>query len=292
MFAAIDIGSNTVQMLTARAQGDNLCQRRNYLATTGLGAGNQGRLLSSAIAETAAIVGEYMDELAVLGVQQVRILATSAVRDALNSGELLAAIASAAPRAPRLEIINGEQEARLSYLGARVSLQVPAAWPVADVGGSSTELVYDLGDTVKAVSANVGALRAKVNGWSRAEIKRRLALSLQRLNDAATLVGVGGTITTAAGLQLGLRAYQREAIEGAVLAYGDLVKLRQELLPLSLPERCARSPLLHKRGHIMEQGLDIWLSLLEILDIQTVKVCGGGILDGAIAEMIGVKLCN
>jgi len=292
MLAAIDIGSNTVQMLTAAAADGSLADRRNYLRTTRLGSGTDGRLASSAIAETAAIVGEYLDELAARGVKQVRILATSAVRDALNSGELLSAIAVAAPGAPKVEILNGDQEARLSFLGARVSVEAPRHWPVADQGGSSTELIYDLTGRIETVSVNVGAVRAKANGWSREEIKKRLSRVVRRLTDADTIVGVGGSITTAAGLLAGLAEYRREAIEGAELDYGGLDKLREELLPLTLPERCAYSPLLSSRGEIMEQGLDIWLSLLEILELRKIKVCGGGILDGAVAEMIGVKLCN
>jgi len=292
MFAAIDIGSNTVQMLIAGAENGCLTDRCNYLCTTRLGEGTTGRLASSAVAETAAIVSDYLDELAARGVGRVRILATSAVRDALNSGELLSAIAAAAPDAPKVEILNGEQEARLSFLGARVSVQAPRHWPVADQGGSSTELIYDMEGRLETISVNMGAVRAKVNGWSREEIKRRLARVLRRLNDADTVVGVGGSITTAAGLLAGLTVYRREAIEGMELTYRDLDKLRDDLLPLTLAERCAASPLLSNRGEIMEQGLDIWLSLLEILELRTIKVCGGGILDGAVAEMIGVKPCS
>lgn len=288
--AAIDIGSNTVQMLLAQISDGRFISRRNYLATTRLGHGGDKLLSADAIAETAAIVADFVSQAR--EALRLRIIATSAVRDAQNSAELQSAITALAPQAPAMEILSGEAEARLSFLGARVSIDAPPDQPVIDMGGSSTEVIYELGGRLRAVSVDMGAVRAMSHGWDRQEIKERLSGGIRRLNNAAGAVGVGGTITAAAGVLRGLPEYDRAAIEGMALSYADLDKLLHDLLPLTVPQRCAFSPLLTKRGEIMEQGLYIWLSLMEILQTQTITVCGGGILDGAVAEIAGVKGCN
>ena len=286
MYAAIDIGSNTIQMLICRAENGLLCDRRNYIATTRLGGGApDGLLAADAIARTAATVARFMED-----VDQVqarcRIVATSAVRDAANGDELRQAIRQAAPTAPELEIISGSREAAMSYLGARCSIDFPADWPVIDVGGSSTELIYEIDGRVRGVSANVGCVRSAKHGWERAEIKERLSQVLRPLAVSGGCVGVAGTITTAAGWKLGLPEYRRETIEGVILTRDDLEDMVRQLLELPRERRCELSPLLRERGEIMAEGLWICLSALEIIGVDRLKVCGGGIPDGAVAEMV------
>lgn len=286
MFAAIDIGSNTVQMLICRAENGLLCDRRNYIATTRLGGGDaDGRLSRDAIERTAATVARFIEDVDEAKAR-CRIVATSAVRDAVNADELRESIRLAAPTAPELEIISGKREAAMSYLGARCSIAFPEDWPVVDVGGSSTELIYEIDGEVRGVSADVGCVRAAKHGWDRAEIKSRLAQVLRPLKPASGCVGVAGTITTAAGWKLDLPEYRREAIEGVRLSATEMEDMLRQLLALPKERRRELSPLLEQRGEIMAEGLWIWLSALEIVGVDELTVCGGGIPDGAVTEMV------
>lgn len=285
MYAAIDIGSNTAQMLICRVEKGLLRDRRNYIATTRLGGGAADGLLSpEAIARTAQVVARFMVDVDQARAR-CRMVATSAVRDAANADELRCAIAHAAPTAPELEIISGGHEAAMSYLGARCSIAFPAAWPVIDVGGSSTELIYEINGQVQGVSANVGCVRAAKHQWQRAEIKARLSQTLRPLAKSSGCVGVAGTITTAAGWKLGLPEYRREAIEGVTLSRAELEDMAARLAALPPSMRHELSPLLAERGEIMLEGVWIWLSALEIIGVDSLTVCGGGIPDGAVAEM-------
>ena len=286
MYAAIDIGSNTVQMLICDAENGLLRDRRNYIATTRLGGGApDGMLAHDAIERTAATVARFMRDVDEARAR-CRIVATSAVRDAANADELRESIRRAAPTAPELEIISGRREAAMSYLGARCSIDFPAGWPVVDVGGSSTELIYELDGEVRGVSADVGCVRAAKHGWGREEIKTRLSEVLRPLAESDGCVGVAGTITTAAGWKLGLDEYRREAIEGVTLSRAEIEDMLDRLLALPKEERRTLSPLLESRGEIMAEGLWICLSALEIVGVDKLTVCGGGIPDGAVAEMV------
>lgn len=286
MYAAIDIGSNTVQMLICDVENGLLRDRRNYIATTRLGGGaSDGRLSAAAMERTAAAVARFMAEVDQARAR-CRMVATSAVRDAANGDELRRAIRLAAPTAPELEIISGRREAAMSYLGARCSISFPPNWPVVDIGGSSTELIYETEGQVRGVSADVGCVRAMKHGWGRAEIKARLGRVLRPLAQSSGCVGVAGTVTTAAGWKLGLPEYHREAIEGLTLSAAEMEAMLEKLLALPRERRRELSPLLEERGEIMAEGLWICLAALEIVGVDKLTVCGGGIPDGAVAEMV------
>ncbi len=290
-YSAIDIGSNTVQMLVSSVDSTGYTCLFGGLETTRLGDSAQpGYLSPAAIAHTAATVAEFMQQINAMGVKPCRIVATSAVRDARNSKDLYLAIQKAAPTAPEVEIISGEREAQLSYLGACLATGGAISVPVLDTGGSSSELIWMQKGRLHAVSANVGAVRAMKNAWDSAAIAQRLAQVFPSDLKVDSLLGVGGVITTAAAIQQGLQEYQRENVEGVCLSRADLQELLLQLIVLPRTERCAYYPLLKQRGEIMVEGLWIWLAVLELLGAHQVVVTGGGILDGMIAEMAGISV--
>lgn len=290
-YSAIDIGSNTVQMLVSSVDSTGYTCLFSDLETTRLGDSAQpGYLSATAIAHTAAVVAGFMQQINAMGVKPCRIVATSAVRDARNSKDLYLAIQKAAPTAPEVEIISGKREAQLSYLGACLSIGNIVHMPVLDTGGSSSELIWMEQGHLSSVSANVGAVRAMKNGWDSAAVAQRLSLVFPSDLQVDSLLGVGGVITTAAAIQQGLHEYQRESVEGVCLSRGDLQKLLHQLIVLPRTARCTYSPLLKQRGEIMVEGLWIWLAVLELLSAQQVIVTGGGILDGMIAEMAGISV--
>ncbi|MDO4732801.1 MAG: hypothetical protein Q4B50_04715 [Bacillota bacterium] len=286
-FAAIDIGSNTVQMMIAETEGQQILSRRSWLQTTRLGSGaDRAKLSPESIQDTVQAVAAFMPLILAEEVAGCRILATSAVRDAANKQELQEAVKKAVPQAPTLEILSGEEEAQTSFLGVRCSISADPSWPVMDLGGSSMELIYETTDGLDCISGDIGAVRAHVNGWTKQEIENIVRNTYRKLNAADTLIGVGGSITTAAGILAGQQSYDRAAIEGRIISRAQLHSLYAELLPLSIPQRCSFSPLLERRGEIIREGLEISLALLDFLEIQKIAICGGGILDGAIQQML------
>ena len=284
--AAIDIGSNTIQLMIANVCNGKISSRSNDIRTTRLGAcAKDGRISAAAITASVDAIKKFCDLAEAEGVEKIRFFATSAVRDAANKEELLEAIGQV--NCQRVEILSGEEEAMLSYKGARNLLDFPLGTPVLDVGGSSSELIYELADgVIEGKSVNVGAVRMKQNSWDMQEIHRLFSSSFSPRSTADLAIGIGGTITTVAGVIAGNLKFDRSSIHGVILTRGQLENLLQKLLPLTPEERCAFSPLLNKRGEIIEQGLAIWLTLMDLLNLKKILVCGGGILDGAIADMI------
>ena len=286
-YAAIDIGSNTVQLLLAECdESGKIVGRRNYLCTTKLGDCAEDRSLTeTAMNATAEAVAGFCEKIKAAGTRGTRILATSAVRDAANRQVLLDKLAQVTDI--KTEILTGEEEAMLAYAGACSSLSVGSGVPVIDSGGSSTEMICALPEgPIIATSMNVGAVRAHRGSWSDDEIYAKLAEGIGDCCTKKEIIGVGGTITTIAGVIAGIQKYDRSVVEGMVLLPSQLEKLLEQLEPLSIAERCAFSPLLARRGEIIREGLVIWRSLMKILHSEKIVVCGGGILDGAIQSML------
>ncbi|MDO4582125.1 MAG: hypothetical protein Q4B96_06045 [Bacillota bacterium] len=277
--AAVDVGSNTVQLLIAAVSEGRIVRRDNHLRTTRLGALENGCLSERAIAATLAALGEFLALCRAAGCPPPRLVATSALRDALNSAVLLDAVKQA--WGLDIEIAAGEREAYLSWLGAN---EDGRRLPVLDVGGSSTELAYVADGRLRCRSLDIGAVRAHSRLWDAARIAAAVASGLDGVGGFETLRGVGGTITCAAGLRLGLDAYRREAIDGYVLRAADIDELLALLLPLGVEQRCAYSPLLSARGEIIVEGLYIWRALIERLSIERLIISAGGILEGIVLD--------
>ena len=250
MKAAVDIGSNTVQMLAGFEEHGQIVPVYRYLATTRLGAGGQPNHLSErAMAQTVTALAEIQAMLTAEGVRDIRLLATSAVRDAENQA--------------------------ISVLDGRSAL-------VLDIGGGSTELIRENAADLLAVSYNIGAVRAQNYGWQRAEIVQQFSQKTLPTLDKSPLVGVGGTITTAAAIRAGVEQYSRQAVQGRVLSRQWLLQLRDHLAALPVEARCMYSPLLQKRGEIIVEGLTILEVVMERLGVDCITASDAGFLDGAL----------
>ena len=155
--AAIDLGTNSTRLLIVDARGRPL-ERRMRITRLGEGVDQSGRLSSAAMQRTLEVLGEFKKAMDERSVSLARATATSAARDAENADEFARHVTELLGTAP--EILKGEEEARLTYLGATSELD-PAAGPylVIDVGGGSTELVSATPSGVSAVSLEMGCVR-------------------------------------------------------------------------------------------------------------------------------------
>ncbi|MCL1976463.1 MAG: hypothetical protein FWG61_09930 [Firmicutes bacterium] len=302
-WAAIDIGSNTVQLLVVEREDahfrppltDSVIKPGNTknplfsaLRTTRLGASSKpGLLKKKRIEETVEALKEYHSLLSSLGVEKVRVIATSAVRDAANAQLLLQAVRDSCGW--QIEILSGQEEARFSFFGAAASALAYGMNHiiVLDIGGNSSELIRWRKNRLSTISANVGAVRAHVAGWQINEIIEALAFIDREEDDdkAELIIGVGGTITTAAALIMGCQEYDRKTVEGYCLKIEEVEELITILQPLTIAERCAFSPLLERRGEIICEGLLILVVFYRLLSLTELKVSAGGVLEGCLWDL-------
>ncbi|MEQ8718608.1 MAG: Ppx/GppA phosphatase family protein [Acidimicrobiales bacterium] len=301
--AALDIGTNSTRLLIRR-DGEDL-QRRLQITRLGEGVDASRRLTPAAITRTAAALGDYARDIERHGVDAVRAVATSAVRDATNAGEFLDAAQAALGVRP--EVIPGEEEGRLSFAGATTDLD-PADGPflVLDIGGGSTEFI--LGTTaVDAIhSADIGSVRLTEAYIDSDPPRPEELLACQsitegHLDDVAAafrdhgglgsvrqLVGVAGTITTAAAVELGLPDDSPPALHGFRLTREAAEDVFRTLATEDREMR-ATNPGLHPgRVDVIVAGMCILVKVMRHLGVADCLVSQHDILDGVAAVLAGV----
>ena len=304
--AAIDCGTNSLRLLVADvpatgAHSDLL--RRMEVVRLGEGVDATGRLSPRAIERTRVVLAEYATAARDLGATEVRMVATSASRDAANRADFEDMVRSTLGRAP--DVVPGREEAELSFLGATASLDAAArahgAGPprppflVVDIGGGSTEFV--LGDSAgvrAARSVDIGCVRLTerhLNGDppSAAEIRRaeddiRSALAEVTAEvpvaEAVSLVGLAGSVTTVAALALGLPAYDPDAIHGSRIGIDAVRAVTADLLAATR-ERRAAMPVMHPgRVDVIGAGALILRVVMDEFGMGEVIVSEHDILDG------------
>jgi exopolyphosphatase/guanosine-5'-triphosphate,3'-diphosphate pyrophosphatase len=254
--AAIDCGTNTIKLLVAevdRAAGTQQSLVRELrIVRLGQDVDRTGRLADAALARVFAAVEEYAAIVARHDVEAIRFVATSASRDADNADVFADGVRSRIDA--RLEVVSGDEEAQLTYDGATRSLpEVPSPVAVLDIGGGSTELITGTPGQVRAArSLDVGSVRiterlmpsdppgeAEVAAATRVvdEALDTLPSYGVRIGDAATLVGVAGTVTTVASLLLGLRRYDRDRVHHSSFTRRQVHDLTGRLVAMTVAER-------------------------------------------------------
>lgn len=294
--AAIDCGTNSVRLLVAEAGDEGRLvdlDRRLILTRLGQGVDATGRFHPDALARTLDAFAEYADVIAQLGVDRVRLVATSAARDASNRDEFFAGARERL--GVEAEIISGDEEARLSFTGALTALpDVAAPVLVIDIGGGSTELIVGSGGATPHIdhglSLDIGSVRVRerflagdpptteqVNAAS-AYIDSLLDGSGVDFDSIATWIGVGGTATSLSALNQRLPAYDRAKVHGSSMSRGELHALTHDLLT-STVEQVKALPSMHpKRADVICAGaliaarigarmpVDLTISESDILD--------------------------
>lgn len=275
MKAVIDIGSNSVLLLVGERAADGSVRVETDRATiTRLSAGvaASGRIAPESIERTLACLGEYAQEVARRGVE-LQAVATEGVRMASNADDFLGPAAEVL--GTPVEMISGEEEARLSYLSVALENAEPnAALRVIDIGGASTELVVGHGTTIDGrVSHRIGSVRLTeecvrhdpITTDELAEIERRAraAFASQPLEPGPVLVGLAGTVTTAAALLLDLQAYDRDAVDGRSFSRERVLALKDALAAETIEQRADRPCVGRGRADVIVTGVTILHCALE-----------------------------
>jgi len=294
--AAIDCGTNSIRLLVADLDPSGLRDvvRRMEIVRLGQGVDRTGLLAPEAIERTRLALASYTEQIRDLGVHAVRMVATSATRDAGNREDFRAMVVATLGVEP--EVISGEEEAALSFSGALSGL--PDAEPpvlVVDIGGGSTEVVLGSGTgELTALSSDVGCVRLTERhltddpptpdqvGAAEADIREaieriRQAVPVQQVR---TFIGVAGSVTTVAALALDLDAYDATRIHGSRIPVGRVRSVTSGLLTMTR-ERRAGLPAMHPgRVDVIGGGALVLRVLMDALEIDEVLVSEHDILDG------------
>ncbi|HWG98589.1 MAG TPA: Ppx/GppA phosphatase family protein [Pilimelia sp.] len=295
--AAIDCGTNSVRLLVADLPPDGgptltTLTRRMEIVRLGQGVDRTGRLAPEAIERTRAALAGYAAEISALAPDRVRMVATSATRDAANAEDFRRMVVATLGVAP--EVVTGEEEARLSFAGAVRGLSAPAPYLVVDIGGGSTEFVVGAGEVAAAVSVDVGCVRmterhlrddpptreqvAAAEADIGAAVRR--ALAAVNADGAATLVGLAGSVTTVTALALGLEGYEPDRIHRAVVPYAQVAKVTGELLAATTAQRRALPAMHPGRADVIAAGALVLRTILEQAGMTEVVASETDILDG------------
>jgi exopolyphosphatase/guanosine-5'-triphosphate,3'-diphosphate pyrophosphatase len=304
--AAIDCGTNSIRLLLADvppAGPHTDVLRRMEVVRLGEGVDATGRLSPAAIERTRKVLAEYADAVRDLGATAVRMVATSATRDAANRADFEDMVVATLGARP--DVVTGREEAELSFLGATASLDAAAAahgsppprppFLVVDIGGGSTEFVLGDGAGVRAArSVDVGCVRLTerhlhgdpptAEEVRRTEADLRAALDEVRagvpVGEAATLVGLAGSVTTVAALALGLPEYDAAAIHGSRIPADDVRRVTADLLAATR-ERRAAEPVMHPgRVDVIGAGALVLRVIMDEYGFDEVVVSEHDILDG------------
>lgn len=293
--AAIDCGTNSIRLLIADIDGDNFREidRTMEIVRLGQGVDKNKAFHPEALERTLQATEQFSREIARRGVQRIRFCATSATRDATNRHLFIDGVKAILGVEP--EVITGEEEARLSFMGATKELRGNGApYLVIDIGGGSTEFVYGSTDVEFAKSQNIGCVRMSERHLStippqQPDIDRAIAdideailgaAAHVPITQASTLIAVAGTATTVAAAALDLDAYDRYSIHLAQISAARAHEISQRFLRMTRDD-IAALPYMHPgRVDVIAAGSLVLSRILLHSQAQEFVASESDILDG------------
>jgi exopolyphosphatase/guanosine-5'-triphosphate,3'-diphosphate pyrophosphatase len=272
--AAIDQGTNTTRLLVADIEDGDARELHRETRITRLGEGvdTRGRLLPVPIARVRNTLTDYRRTAESLGAERTLLIATSAVRDAENGEAFLGEIEWSYGFATQL--LSGDDEAELTRRGLG---GLTAGTLLVDIGGGSTELVLDDFRT----SLPVGSVRFTERHGEKISALEAATHALLPPLEPAAAIGVAGTITTLAALDLGLEQYDRARVHGHFIPRGRAWAQLARLAALPLDERRAVPALDPDRAPVIVAGAAILAAILDAYGLEGITASERDILDGA-----------
>ena len=291
--AAVDIGTNTVRMLVADVVRDRIQDVARAVDVVGLGRGLDafGAMADESMDAAVAALTEYGRRIRRATSSRIRVVATSASRDASNSDELMTRIEAALGVAP--DVITGEEEAALAFAGASWGADSTGRHLVIDPGGGSTEFVSGVGVPEMAVSIDIGSVRVSDRHFetlppTAGEIDRATSMVREMFGTVPipeppfTAIGVAGTFTSLAGIHLGLDRYDRTRIHRTVLTLLDLERLVERLAGMTLEETEAIPSLDPKRAPVILAGAIVAMEAVRRSGLESVAISETDMLEGMV----------
>lgn len=287
--AVIDIGTNSTRLLVAGVtdQGEviPLC---TDLKTTRLGQGIEGKmLLPEAAARTVGAIAGMQARAGEYAASQIVAAATSAVRDAANRDWFLEEVYR--NTGIRVRVIEGQEEAFLSYLGVSAGIEgSPDSAVIVDIGGGSTEFTWTRGGRVVCRSVNAGAVRMTEGGHDDQNIRAILEKTLEevRQDRPRQLIGVGGTVTTLAAMDMALEVYDPARVHGYRLGVAEIRRMLEELIRVGPGGRKKMPGLQPARADIIVAGVRILLAVMKGLEFDGIRVSETDLMYGLALQAV------
>jgi exopolyphosphatase/guanosine-5'-triphosphate,3'-diphosphate pyrophosphatase len=308
--AVIDVGTNSIKLLVADVAGRDVLPVHEESRQTRLGKGfyETHRLQIEPIAYSANAVADFARTARKHGTRSIRVIATSAARDAVNSEDLISAIEAASGL--KVEIISGGQEAGLAFQGVTTDPEL-ATMPLLllDVGGGSTQFILGRGErTHFAHSFQFGAVRLLekfphsdpptrgeftacrdwLKNFLQSEVRPKLEPALRRETDSQSagvqLVGTGGTTSILARMEAKLDRYDRERMEAMRLSLEQVKAHRKRLWSLPLAERKEITGLPKLRADVILPGVMIYEVVMEEFGFKLLRVSTRGLRFAAVMD--------
>jgi len=294
--AVIDIGTNSTRLLIADVDGTRLeeVERRTTVTNMGRGVDHTNMICGDAIEDVCAAIADYKARYEEMGAERVIAIATSAVRDAVNGDAFLAELRERFDLDAQL--LNGEEEARLTYLGATSRRVADEPTLVFDIGGGSTELVIGSGGAVGFhTSLQAGTIRQSERHLTSdppdpheledlaADIRNLIdrAIAAHPETRPARAIAVAGTPTSLAAIDQELEPYDSDRVHGYRLGLRPIQRMLSRLSSLPLAERL-RVPGLHPgRAPTIVAGTVILVQVMRAFGLQEVEVSELDILHGS-----------
>ena len=300
--AILDLGTNSTRLFVADVRDRHVEQleRRTSITRLGQGVDSSGRLAPEAIERVLAAVAEYKEAIDELDAERVVAVATSAVRDSANPDDLLGALRERF--GIEASAITGDEEARLTFLGATSGRPADEPTLVIDIGGGSTELVIgrpghdpdfhvstqagSVRQTERHITADpppaddVRELRSEVRGILESQIPRKVR------EDVKSGIAVAGTATSLAAIAQELEPYDPERVHGYQLARDEADRILERLASVPLGER-ERIPGLHpQRAPTIVAGAAILAEATRAFGLDRIEVSEADILQGAALDCV------
>lgn len=312
VYAALDLGTNNCRLLIARPSGDGfrIIDAFSRIVRLGEGLSRTGRLSDAAIQRTLGALGVCRDKMRARGVTRSRLIATEACRAAANGAEFLAVVANEI--GVELEIVDRETEAHLAAAGC-AALADPAAKAIVlfDIGGGSTEVVWLAGE------GEAATLRERIRIWASLPMGvvtlaekfgghhvdaaafeamvAHVAAALepfvaqartQTRCDRFHLLGTSGTVTTLAGVHLGLLRYDRRRVDGLWMTDAEIDESLSLLRGMGYEERAANGCIGHERADLVLAGCAILEAIRRAFPAPRVRIADRGLREGILVQLM------
>jgi exopolyphosphatase/guanosine-5'-triphosphate,3'-diphosphate pyrophosphatase len=291
--AVIDVGTNSTRLLVADVSGGRVSplDRRSTVTRLGRGVDLSGHLSSEAIEDVCSAIGGYIGVIEELGAETVDVIATSAVRDADNGSAFIAELRERFALSAR--VLDGEEEARSTYMGATSEALPKEPTLVVDIGGGSTELIVGSGREITFHdSLQVGVVRHTerhiASDPPTAGEMEALATDVRGLIEASVGGGVearhgiavAGTPTSLAAVEMGLEPYDPSRVHGHVLALPSIQRMLSSLASVPLAERVEIPGLHPDRAPTIVAGVVVLVETMRAFGLEQITVSEHDILYG------------
>ena len=291
---AIDIGTNSMRLLTTDLIDNKLTNRKKYVNTTRIGQGvdENGFITEEAMERNINALKEYHDKCLDYGCEKIYCMGTSALRDSKNRSEFIKRSKDEA--GIDVNVVDGEIEAKLGFSGVTNGIDKEGDILVIDIGGGSTEFIFGNKEGIERnVSINIGALRLTEKylseGYSDSAFSDMRKFINEQIKDIVSYLnekeiecvcGIGGTITSLSAVNQNLEIYSMEKVHGSVITREEVQKMMDKFVSCSDEERKHINGLQPKRADIIAAGTEILICIMDNLSKKEVVVSEYDNLEG------------